>query len=52
MRVTVCELRNDPAALEEDWRSLATVEIDLAVADVAKSTYPRYVTDPRSPDLY
>ncbi len=29
----------------------ATVEIDLAVADVAKSTYPRYVTDPRSPDL-
>ncbi len=24
MKVTVCELRNEPAALEDDWRSLAT----------------------------
>ncbi len=30
MKVTVCELRNDPAALEDDWRSLAAHIRDAA----------------------
>jgi hypothetical protein len=49
MKVTVCELRNDTAGLDQDWPALiehvAAEKSDLAVAQNAKHTYPRYVKE-------
>jgi len=61
MRVTVCELSNEPQQLSRDWiiepeeadvlavtsaaQPFATLDIDLGIADQAQKTYPRYVLD-------
>ena len=49
MKVTVCELRNDAAGLEQDWLALIdhvkSQKSDLEVARKAKNTYPRYAKE-------
>ena len=61
MRVTVCELSNDPQQLARGWviepeeadvlavtsaaQPFVTLDLDLRIADQAQQTYPRYVMD-------
>jgi len=61
MRVTVCELSNEPQQLARGWigepkeadilavtsaaQPFVTLDIDPGIADKAQQTYPRYVMD-------